>query len=156
MTATANQTTSAADRRTCHRRPIAGRSAIWCDTGPEKGLLGLVSDISIAGFSARELAQPDMFKNRSPVHCVLLIQQAHFDCLAEPVSLNPAGDGDVKVGFRFQALSEHNQRLLTGVLHFLASQKAEEDACHCPQAEGVKCDPRNCPKLSPQGPSGLM
>ncbi len=111
------------DRRIHERRPIAGRSAIWLDAGPKQGILGLISELSLSGFSAQPLTNPEVFETGSVIHCVLLIQQVYFDGLVEIVSNRNNEDGTVKLGFRFDTISEDNLRLLDGVIRYQAKQQ---------------------------------
>ena len=84
-------------------------------------------NLSISGFSVRLPTPPVVLREGEVIHCVLLIQQAHFDCLAKVVSAIHTEDGDVQAGFCFEALSESNQRLLSGVLRFLAQQQQGQE-----------------------------
>lgn len=111
------------DRRIHERRPISGRSAIWLDAGPKQGILGLISELSQSGFSSEPLTEPDVFQTGSVIHCVLLIQQVYFDALVQVVSIRNSENGKIKLGFRFDTISEDNRRLLDGIIRFQATQQ---------------------------------
>lgn len=111
------------DRRVHERRTISGRSAIWLDAGPKQGILGLISELSLSGFSVEPLGDPEVFQTGSVIHCVLLIQQVYFDGLAQIVSQRTGSDGKIKLGFRFDTISEDNRRLLDGIIRFQVKQQ---------------------------------
>ncbi len=145
ITERSNQPIDIADRRNCHRRPVSCRSAIWFDEGPAQGIIGTASDLSMTGFSIRSL--PSTLKPLTAdaaMYCVLLIQGAHIDCLVKIKSVIPLADGCAKVGFCFEALSQNNRRLLSGVLHFLEDRADEDAAPRCPQAPESECLPTRC------------
>jgi hypothetical protein len=117
--------TEASERRGSRRRRVSCRSAIWFDEGPEEGVLGKLSDVSRSGFSALLLAKlPAAFRPGGLIHCVLLIQSAHLDALVKLISLKPQADGAVLAGFQFEAISEQNAHLLSGVLRYLEATPA--------------------------------
>ncbi len=138
----------ASERRTCHRQMVSCRSAIWFDEGPKQGVLGTISDISTGGFSATLHGAPaDAFARNSAVYCVLLVQNAHIGCMATPIAMTPKENGIIQIGFRFEALSDHEARLLGGVLQFLANSRNEAGEPVCSKDPEVVCNPSRCRDL---------
>jgi len=144
-----NPSMDVGERRAAPRRAVTGRSAIWFNEGPEGGIFGTVSDLSLAGFSVRlQSLRPDIFVPGALLYCVLLIQDVHVDSLAKVVSIRPAADGVTHIGFRIESQSEVNQQLLSGVIHYLAVKGSLDECENCPQASGKDCRPQRCMQLA--------
>lgn len=112
------------DRRASPRHAPASRAAVWFDFGPAIGETCELRDISLTGFSVRcnEWQRAALLAaDGQALYSVLLLGEAHFGCMARVVASGAVHAG--QVGFAFEAVPRDSQRLLEGLVHWMASRQ---------------------------------
>lgn len=117
--------TDSRDRRGAPRHKPGTRAAVWFDFGPVIGETCELRDISMSGFSVlcNELqAQAFMAQgDEKPMFCVLLMGEAHFGSMSRVVMSPGVAVG--YVGFRFEAVPADSERMLQGLIGWMAARE---------------------------------
>lgn len=117
--------TDTRDRRGYPRHRPGTRAAAWFDFGPVIGETCELRDISMSGFSVlcSEL-QSQAFMGHGdakPLFCVLLMGEAHFGSMVRLVMSPGVAAG--YVGFRFEAVPAESERMLQGLIGWMAARE---------------------------------
>ena len=117
------------DRRLHPRHRPATRAAVWFDFGPVIGETCELKDISMSGFSVQcsDFQLPVFLGNsgESSLFCVLLMGEAYFGCMARMV-MSPGVHAGF-IGFRFEVVPQDSERLLKGLIAWMADRAAQQE-----------------------------
>ena len=97
---------------------------MWFDFGPAIGETCELHDISLSGFAVRctEWQRPALLAAQGQsMYSVILLGEAHFGCMARVVASVAVHTG--LVGFEFEAVPHESQRLLEGLIQWIASRE---------------------------------
>ncbi|MES2297730.1 MAG: hypothetical protein V4582_11850 [Pseudomonadota bacterium] len=132
MDTTAKNHASAEELAAAHEnRRLASRydpgmpAAVWFSVGSDMGELCTLHDISSTGFGTlcSEAQLATFAEHDHPMYCVLLFGAAHFGCMVHPVDAQHANPSHM--GFCFDAIPEHDIRLVNGLIARMAARELE-------------------------------